>query len=654
MVEFFQFLLVVLAIALPLFGVGIADDSRLFGWVQQIAAKRRLATSAIGCLTLFGCIAVAGLLHEPVPHIHDEFSYLLMSNTLASQRISNPSPPLPEFFDTFHVLVRPVYASKYFPAQGLFLAIGEKLTGHPAVGVWLSSALACAAACWMLQAWIGPVWGLLGGLLMMIQFGVYSYWSQTYWGGMVAALGGALFFGAVRRLWDKLSWRNAIFMAVGLIIVANSRPLEGLLAALPVSCLFLWRIWQQAQWKQAAFWRSLVLPGATVLLLGAAATGTYNRAITGSAWKPPYLLHEQQYQESPQFIFLPLRPKITYSSEWLRYYYEVREVQLYISQRTPRNVMIKAAAKLVRFWMFYCGILLSAPLLLAGWLRRGWIRYAQIVLVAGFVLTAAAYTPSALAPRIAIDLLAFAQIFLFWFVFDGFWPRVAIATSSLLIFESFLLKFFFPHYFAPAACLVLFLEVEALRRMWHWHCEATLVGAANRRERRRAAARAAGAGSPRALASPWRGMAVLLPLACVVSLGLRVEARINDWSEDRNSPDMGTLRMDDWGLKRANMERWLAQQPRTQLVFVRYAPNHSVYFEWVYNKADLVHAHVIWARDLGTDHDRLLLDRFPERTAWIVDADLKDPKLIPYAEAGTSNGISPSAPRGTPEGESPD
>jgi hypothetical protein len=239
---------------------------------------------------------------------------------------------------------------------------------------------------------------------------------------------------------------------------------------------------------------------------------------------------------------------------------------------------------------------------------------------------------------------------LFWFVFDEFWPRVAIATSSLVIFESFFLKFFFPHYFAPAACLVLFLQVEALRRMWHWRPEAALAGEATRSERRRAA-RAAEAG-PRA--SPWRGMAILLPLACVVSLGLRVEARINDWSEDPHGPDEGALPMEDWSLQRAEMERWLEQQSGTQLVFVRYAPNHEVKFEWVYNKADLVHAHVIWARDLGTEHDRLLLDRFPERTAWVVDADLKDPKLVPYAEAGTSNGFSPGAPRAAPEGERPD
>lgn len=241
MVELLQFLAVALVTTLALARFGIAENPKFNDKIRQIALNRRFIISTIGCLTILGCVAVAGLIHEPVPRIQDEFSYLLMSETLASGHLSNSTPPLPEFFDTFHVLMHPVYASKYFPAQGLFLAIGEKLTGHPAVGVWLSSALACAATCWMLQAWIGPVWGLLGGLIMTIQIGVFSYWSQSYWGGMVAALGGALFFGAVRRLWEQLSWRNALLMAAGLVILANSRPLEGLLAALPLSMFFLHR-----------------------------------------------------------------------------------------------------------------------------------------------------------------------------------------------------------------------------------------------------------------------------------------------------------------------------------------------------------------------------------------------------------------------------
>lgn len=444
MVEFFQFVLLSVVVALSFSRIGFANNSRLVVWTHKLSSKRTLPLALIGSCTLLGCVAVAASIHWPVPRIHDEFSYLLMSETLADGHVANPSPPLSEFFDTFHVLVHPVYASKYFPAQGLFLALGEKLTGQPAVGIWLGSALACAVTCWMLQIWVGPVLGLLGGLLMVIQIGVYSYWSQTYWGGMVAALGGALFFGAIHRLWAKLSWPNAILMAIGLVILANSRPFEGFLAALPASFFFLRRIWAERLWKQRTLWRNFAIPAGAVLLFGAVLTGAYNKAITGSALKPPYLLHEQQYQESPQFIFLPLRPKITYSSPWVQYYYEISEMRLYLSQQTVKNVMITAARKLMTWWAFYCGILLSAPLVLVAWLKGGKIKYLQLAILAGFVIVAAVYKPRSAPDRIIIDLLAVSQIGVLWLAFDEFWSRLAIGTSTLLIVASFFVKYSFP------------------------------------------------------------------------------------------------------------------------------------------------------------------------------------------------------------------
>ncbi len=174
-------------------------DSKLVSELRRVASHHGLVTLSVGCSAFMGCVAVASVRHEPVPQVSDEFSYLLMSNTFASGHLASAAPPFPEFFDTFQVLVRPVYASKYLPAQGFFLAIGEVLTGHPVVGVWLSTALACAATCWMLQAWIGSVGAVVGGFLMVMHLGVLSYWSQTYWGGMVPALGGALFLGAARQ-----------------------------------------------------------------------------------------------------------------------------------------------------------------------------------------------------------------------------------------------------------------------------------------------------------------------------------------------------------------------------------------------------------------------------------------------------------------------
>jgi len=579
---------------------------------------------------------VAFVLHAPVPRIHDEFSYTVMADTFSQGRLAGSKPPLPEFFDSFHVLVRPVYASKYFPAQGLFLALGQRITGHQAIGLWFSSALACAATVWMLEAWIGPGWSFLGGVLMALQYGIFSYWSQSYWGGMTAALGGALLFGALRRLWDRFSWQNSIWFVLGLVILANSRPLEGTLVALPASIFLLRQLWCSHRWREAGFWSNFLLPCFTVLAIGAFSTGAYNRAITGSVLKAPYMLHEQQYQESPPLIFMSMRPKLTYTSTWLQYYYEVKENRLYASQRIPAVWIDAVGRKLGTWWAFYCGVLLSVPLVLPGILKRN-TRYFQIALLALMIPLALGTDQHETPARLLLDLLAFGQVVLLWFVFDTFWERLAIGTGTLLIVQILFVKWAFPHYFAPAACLVLYLQTEGLRRTWNWTPQGEspthTLNRAERRQRERE-------NKNRDTSIPrWRGLVYLLPVACLASLVLRVEARIHGWKEDAHGPDRQALLMNDWSLHRAELEKWMEHQPTPQLVFVRYSPRHNVNFEWVYNHADIMHSHVIWARDLGAEHNRDLLKLLPDRTVWLLEADKRDAQLVPYSEV--DRGASP-------------
>src|ERR1041385_3466853 len=49
------------------------------------------------------------LVHHPVPtpDVYDEFSHLLMADTLRHFRLANPPLPLPQFFETFFVLQDP-------------------------------------------------------------------------------------------------------------------------------------------------------------------------------------------------------------------------------------------------------------------------------------------------------------------------------------------------------------------------------------------------------------------------------------------------------------------------------------------------------------------------------------------------------------------
>jgi hypothetical protein len=81
--------------------------------------------------------------------------------------------------------------------------------------------------------------------------------------------------------------------------------------------------------------------------------------------------------------------------------------------------------------------------------------------------------------------------------------------------------------------------------------------------------------------------------------------------------------------RRGEIRRQLAQMPGQQLVFVRYWPQHIFQDEWVYNAADMDQAPIVWARDLGSE-DQKLLHYYSGRTAWLLEPDAKPPKLSRY------------------------
>ncbi len=261
------------------------------GW-RAIASRPGLSILLVGLVSLAVNGAVALHRGMPVPSVTDEFSYLLASDTFAHGRVTNPSHPLWHHFESEEIIQKPTYQSKYQPAQGLFLALGEALTGFPAVGVILSLALACAAVCWMLQAWVGRRWALVGGLLAALNPGMIDGWGQSYWGGAVAMLGGALLFGGMRRLAASPHARDAVWMGLGCAILANSRPFEGLVAAL-VAAVGL--IPMLRRHRLPATLRRVVLPLALVLVPTALAMGYYNARVTKYPLVMPYQVWYRTY-----------------------------------------------------------------------------------------------------------------------------------------------------------------------------------------------------------------------------------------------------------------------------------------------------------------------------------------------------------------------
>ncbi len=168
--------------------------------VRRKLSLIRHPIAAVAICAVLGTVipATIGLMGEiPEPHVHDEFSYLLAADTFAHGRLTNPTPDLPGFFESEHVLVVPSYMSKYPPGQGVVLAAGQVLFGHPIWGVWLSFGLFAASLCWMLQAWTSKPWAFAVTTLVIVTLGgPTSYWVGSYMGGAVAACGGDF---AIRR-----------------------------------------------------------------------------------------------------------------------------------------------------------------------------------------------------------------------------------------------------------------------------------------------------------------------------------------------------------------------------------------------------------------------------------------------------------------------
>src|SRR5580700_7813609 len=372
---------VCLALVLPKPGFG----EPILGGIERkfsgFARNQRLAVAAVGAATVLARVALLPWLPAPQPKVHDEFSYLLAADTFAHGRLANPPHPLWIFFDTFHVIQHPTYASMYPPAQGTVLAIGQWL-GQPWVGVLLSVAAMCMAFTWMLQAWVPPEWALLGGILVWARFGVFSYWINSYWGGAVAATGAALVLGALPRIWDHQRPRDAIVFGLGAGILAVSRPVEGVIFFIPLGVALLWWALRRGVFSRGPAMRRLLLPIAAILACAVGFIGFYNWRVTGSPLVFPHFIEERQITTAI-FLWQHDKPPIQYSNPQFDDFYHNFLPSLY--QASWPAAVGQWWYKSTDFWEFFLGPALSIPFLALPWVfmeRRNRLLFVQVALSA--------------------------------------------------------------------------------------------------------------------------------------------------------------------------------------------------------------------------------------------------------------------------------
>ena len=443
-------------------------------------------------------------------------------------RVTNPPHPMWVHFETFHENFQPTYASKYPPAQSLFLALGWKLFGYPWYGVWLSCGLMCTALCWMLQGWLPPRYALLGGLMAVAQWGIAGYWIDSYWGGAVAAGAGALVAGAVPRLARRANGGVAALAALGVIALANSRPYEGAVTAAGAAiALLIWRRRARRPFRELLAWR-VAAPAGAILGCGLAAMLYYNYRVTGHPLLMPYALNQAQYGVAPIFWTMPLRTPLVhpvYRHEAIRKLWMEMDMAVYRRARTSPGRVLAAFCRMLPVFI--------APLALA----------------AGAIAAIARRT------RKVRYLLA----------------MLAVSIAGLLLERTSL-----PHYFAPAAGLVLALAMLGVQYMRvHWGGSALAIFAA----------------------------------LFFIAAGFNVVRDPDPYANPLFSA------------RRLSVIRRLESKGGKQVAIVRYAPDHNVLEEWVYNRADIDGSAIVWARDMGDAANRELADYYRGRKIWLVDAD---------------------------------
>ena len=349
---------------------------------SRLARRRNLAVCVVGASALSIRLALIPLLGIPLPDWNDEYSHLLAANTFASGHLTNPTHPMWVHFESFQIIERPTYMSMYAPGQALVEAAGIKL-GHPWIGIWLITALLCAMICWMLQGWFSSNWALFGGLLSVLRFATFSYWMNSYWCPALAAIGGALLLGAIPRLRNRPRIWHGFLVGLGLVIMANSRPYEGLVFSIAAGAGTL--VWLKRRRLPAwpLLFRRLFVPTAYVLAVAAIAMGYFYRRVTGSPFRMTYAVNRQTYAVVPYFLMFSKRAVPQYHHAVMRDYYAGWEVEQFDEARTVRGFIRRTGNKIVQLWRFYVGPAFSLPLLAFPWILRD--RRMRLALVAGFV-----------------------------------------------------------------------------------------------------------------------------------------------------------------------------------------------------------------------------------------------------------------------------
>jgi hypothetical protein len=180
-----------------------------------------------------------------------------------------------------------------------------------------------------------------------------------------------------------------------------------------------------------------------------------------------------------------------------------------------------------------------------------------------------------------------------------YWDCLAAAGAAAFVLVESGFAWFFPHSVAAVSGLVLVLGIDSLRclRTFQWHQQ------------------------------PYGrfASAIVLSITLVITVFPAIESKI------------ARRRYVGFETHRARMISDLTQSAERHLIIVEYQPGHVPHDEWVYNEADIDQAPVVWARDMGPEQNRRLIEYFKSRRVWELSVKDELHELRPYHDGNVSN-----------------
>ncbi len=338
--------------------------------VGKIADRPYLSAALIAGVATCARLALSPFLGTPQPIVADEVSLTLQAKTYLAGHLASHVNLLPDF-GSIYVIVSPTYASMYpvlrsFPIFiGLFLGIGAW------GGVLLSMVALTVAAYWMVREWINSRYAFIASLIVMVRYGLFSLWVNSFWGGAFTALGGVLLLGGFKAIRSRPNLLNGAVVGLGVFIMMTTRPYEGMVYAIPFGAALVIQFIRSTTLER----KSLIPAGMAATVLVAAGFGltlVHNQAVTGD-WKiPPYALYRQTGSQVPAFLVESGGPREAAPARYAKNeYVNAFELRSYNRRETWAGIYSAEAFRLRNNWNFYFGFALVIPFALGIYALRG-------------------------------------------------------------------------------------------------------------------------------------------------------------------------------------------------------------------------------------------------------------------------------------------